>query len=341
MHPMPTLSLLMANYNHARFLPDAFASIRSQTRQPDEVIVLDDGSTDDSAAVIASAVQDMPAPVFLRNERNRGFHYAFKRLLQTARGDYVFSMAADDVIHPDFLEKSMALLAQYPEAGLCSTRSRLMDASGRCQDDAIRPAVSDTPVYMPPARVRQHLIRYGNWISGNTVIFRRDAIQAMGAVQEDLGSYMDIFISQVLALTWGACYIPEPLAAFRRMEGGYSYSMVADPLSSLRMMQTVKHLMTTAYRDLFPGEYVAEWEKQWRCNAAWVFVEVSHRKHLQAIRALLSSGAKRSTVFLAFYGTVKKVEHGLLMLYFFLRYRPRYYYRRLPHLLKAYLRLKL
>jgi hypothetical protein len=68
----PTVTVLLCNYNHAFYLPDSLGGICTQTRPPDEVIVLDDGSTDNSLEIIEQFVQRYPFIRILKNERNRG-----------------------------------------------------------------------------------------------------------------------------------------------------------------------------------------------------------------------------------------------------------------------------
>ena len=76
---LPTLSVVVTNYNHARYLPTALRCILGQSVQPLEVLVIDDGSTDNSIVVIEEIARREPLVNLLPNERNRGVAYTFNR----------------------------------------------------------------------------------------------------------------------------------------------------------------------------------------------------------------------------------------------------------------------
>ena len=115
----PTLSVITANYNHAHLIGEALDAILRQSLRPLELIVVDDGSTDNSVEVIERFARRDTTIRLVRNERNMGAQLTSNRGLQHASGAYMYFAAADDRILPGFFEKSIALLTQYPQAGLC------------------------------------------------------------------------------------------------------------------------------------------------------------------------------------------------------------------------------
>jgi glycosyltransferase involved in cell wall biosynthesis len=117
----PTLTVVMPNYNHSRYLPKSLDALANRERPPEELIVIDDGSTDDSWSIIQDFAARYPFIRALKNDQNRGAEFTVSRALDLATGDYVCGAAADDFVKPGFVEKSMALLARYPQAGLCCT----------------------------------------------------------------------------------------------------------------------------------------------------------------------------------------------------------------------------
>src|SRR5256884_7474545 len=118
---LPRLSVIIPNYNHARFLPNCLEAILRQSEQPFEIIVIDDASTDNSVEVIEAFTKRNPIIRFYRNEQNRGVVSGMNRGLELARGDYVYYAAADDQVLPGFFEKSLRLLNEHPQAALCCT----------------------------------------------------------------------------------------------------------------------------------------------------------------------------------------------------------------------------
>lgn len=101
----PYITIGIASYNYARFLPRAFAAICRQTFRDFEVLYCDDGSTDDSVAVIRSMMQEHPEmTIRLVEGKNGGVMANKNRILENARGEYVMLCDADDWMDDDCLE---------------------------------------------------------------------------------------------------------------------------------------------------------------------------------------------------------------------------------------------
>jgi glycosyltransferase involved in cell wall biosynthesis len=112
----PNLSVVLANYNHGGFLQECLEAILAQSRPADEILVVDDGSTDDSLDVLAVLAVKHPLIQVIRNQQNMGVPYSQERGLSLCSGQYLFFPAVDDRILPGMFEKSMAILEQHPEA---------------------------------------------------------------------------------------------------------------------------------------------------------------------------------------------------------------------------------
>lgn len=262
----PSLSVVMPNYNHGLYLREALAAIGSQSYPPVEILVVDDASTDDSVAVLEELRRDNPRIRFLRNEKNQGVNGTLRRGLENVAGDYVMCAGADDKILPGLFEKSMAVLSRNPQAAFCSSLSYLVGEDLRPIGDVYCPVVSKTPCYMPPEEVLQKLKIYGSWFLGNTTIYRRSALLESGGFLPELSSYSDGFMYLVLALKYGACFVPERLACWRRLPAGLSAQTGSVPAESLRIMERAGHLMRTRYRELFPEDFIRQWERDWFFN---------------------------------------------------------------------------
>ena len=115
----PTLSIVVPNYNHGHYLPACLDSILSQSWQPDELMVIDDCSTDNSVEIIEGYQKRYPQIRLHRNERNRGCLWNLNWGMEQATGDFIYFPGADDVLLPGLFEKSMKILAEHPEAGAC------------------------------------------------------------------------------------------------------------------------------------------------------------------------------------------------------------------------------
>ena len=107
---LPTLSVLVNNYNYARFIGEALEAILNQSYRPSEVIVVDDASIDNSVEIIQQFVKRDPIVHLIKNEKNMGIFYNLNKFFSIASGEYVYLAGSDDRILPGFFEKSMKLL---------------------------------------------------------------------------------------------------------------------------------------------------------------------------------------------------------------------------------------
>ncbi|NJL57441.1 glycosyltransferase family 2 protein [bacterium] len=144
-----TLSAILCNYNHSHFIREALQSILDQSCQPDEVVLVDDGSTDNSVQVIEEFINKNRCSTFrlFKNEQNQGLMSAGNRALELTSGDYIVGLAADDRWLPGYLENSMNVLTQYPQAALCcSDFMTFEDETGHSREHRLylsdRPAIS-------------------------------------------------------------------------------------------------------------------------------------------------------------------------------------------------------
>jgi glycosyltransferase involved in cell wall biosynthesis len=109
-------SVIINNYNYGRFVVEAVRSALVQTRQPHEVIVVDDGSTDDSLTILKSEFGQHPQ-VRIHSQPNRGQLAAIRQGVMLASGDWCFFLDADDIYLPRHLEEAARVLEANPEVG--------------------------------------------------------------------------------------------------------------------------------------------------------------------------------------------------------------------------------
>jgi glycosyltransferase involved in cell wall biosynthesis len=123
----PTVSVVIPTYNRADRLSDTVDSVLAQTLPPAEILIVDDGSKDDTAAVC----RRFPAPVRYLHRENGGSAAARNTGMRAARGDYIAFLDADDVWEPTKLEVQLALHAAHPEIGWSATNHYTTDRANR------------------------------------------------------------------------------------------------------------------------------------------------------------------------------------------------------------------
>ena len=128
---MPAVSVIVPNYNHARFLPQRLDSILAQTFKDYELIVLDDASTDDSREVLAHYAKQAPMRLVI-NEKNSGSPFIqWRRGAELAAGKYLWIAESDDYADPRLLEVLVSEMHRNLNVGLAYCRSSLVDERGQ------------------------------------------------------------------------------------------------------------------------------------------------------------------------------------------------------------------
>lgn len=131
--PLPKVSVVVPNYNYARYLRQRLDSVGSQTLPLYEIIVLDDASTDDSMVVLQHLRADLtPEPRIIANDVNSGS--VFRQWLkgaEAATGDFVWIAEADDLAKPDFLERLVPTMVADPGIVMGYCQSEQMDEAGK------------------------------------------------------------------------------------------------------------------------------------------------------------------------------------------------------------------
>ena len=129
---MARLSVVMCTYNGEPHLAAQLSSLAGQTRPPDELVVVDDGSTDATAAVLRAFADGAAFSVRLfENAENLGVNANFSKALELADGDVLLTCDQDDLWRPDKLERVERAFDESPEAGLVLHDATLIDDAGR------------------------------------------------------------------------------------------------------------------------------------------------------------------------------------------------------------------
>lgn len=123
----PTVSVIIPSYNHAKYIEAAIRSVLQQSLQDIELIIIDDGSKDDSRALLAS-ISDPRMQVWY--QENSGAHATINRGLKMARGKYLAILNSDDEYMPERLEAAVAELEHNPDIGFVSSWIELIDGEG-------------------------------------------------------------------------------------------------------------------------------------------------------------------------------------------------------------------
>jgi glycosyltransferase involved in cell wall biosynthesis len=213
------VSVVLATHDQARWLPETLASVRAQTYTDWELLLVDDGSTDATATIAAGAaaadarIRHLPGPHRERAAaRNRG--------LDAATGELVAFLDGDDLWHPEKLARQVAALDAAPDAGLCYTIARYVDADGR-------PLLIRRPPRPIAGDVFPSLVRANRMILASVVV-RRSALAVAGGFDEALTPLgcedWDLWLR--LARRAPAVVVDDELTYYRRHAGNTAWRQV-------------------------------------------------------------------------------------------------------------------
>jgi glycosyltransferase involved in cell wall biosynthesis len=210
----PVVSVVIPVFNGAPFVSHAVASIRGQSVKEVEIIVVDDGSTDGTQAVLAELErtqgirwyqQDHGGPA---RSRNRG--------IEAARGDFIALLDCDDVWLPDKLNAQLAIVRVNPKVGLVHTDYDVVDEHG-----AVLEHVSAR--YSPEPLVQAFV--GGHTALPSTLLIRKEVLQQVGALRPELyGSEDSDLTLRLYTITQFAC-IDRVLV--RKLQRGHGYRDMA------------------------------------------------------------------------------------------------------------------
>jgi glycosyltransferase involved in cell wall biosynthesis len=198
-HPMPRVSVVVPNYNYARYLQDRLETVTNQTLPLYELIVLDDRSTDDSQQVIQNFLKQCDVPWRLEvNATNSGSVFRqWRKGVELARGEYVWIAEADDTCKPQFLQRVLSRM-QETGAVLGFADSWQINENGKHLGDSYKSYVNEEA----PGAFNQSFVMEGREfltkhlgiknviLNVSGVVFRRDALlAALGRVGDELFEY--------------------------------------------------------------------------------------------------------------------------------------------------------
>jgi glycosyltransferase involved in cell wall biosynthesis len=261
------ISVVIPAYNAAHFLPRSLASVFAQTRPPDEVIVVDDGSTDSTARI----AEELGAKVIQRP--NGGIGAARNAGLRQASGEWIALLDADDSWAPEKLARQVALI--QPGVVFVYTGVTLFDDQG--------PRGAQAAVDPPAAK---RLLRTCNPILPSSVLVRRQAVLAAGGFREGARTCED-WGMWVRLLPFGSfAAVPEPLTNYYL----HPQSISASPK---RMLDGLRVILEPTLLDGYRGIERWIWRRRiWAeqlCSAALIARDNQLKGELgYAIRSLLA-----------------------------------------------------
>ena len=225
---MKKVSVIMPNYNHAPYLKERMESILAQDYPDFEVILLDDASTDESAAILQEYESHPRVKKLIVNQENSGNTFLqWERGLKEATGEYVWIAESDDVAEPTLLSRLVTAI-EKENAVLAFCHSRWIDSEGKTISRKRDPIWKRTWTMDGETFIRRYLLGYTHICNASAVVFRRSAALNvdMSQVAQFTASGDRLFWIR-MASQGRVAYIPQTLNNFRqhthKVSGGAEY----------------------------------------------------------------------------------------------------------------------
>lgn len=202
----PLVSVIIASYNHAPYIQASIESVLQQSYPNIELLVVDDGSRDDSVARI-EALQKVHGFDF-RVQANKGLSRTLNETIERARGSLIAPFGSDDVMLPQRIATQVAYMADKPEVGICAGAIQTIDADGR-------PGAKPRALPLRRLDFEDVFMDRKPGAPAPTLLFRREALERVGGFEPEV-RLEDLMIE--LKITHAGYFIDilgEPLALYR------------------------------------------------------------------------------------------------------------------------------
>ena len=287
MPDLPSVTVAVPNYNYAAYLRERLNSVFDQTHPIEDVIVLDDASTDESLKVIEEVAQERKRDLTLIiNEANSGS--VFKQwagAVEAARGEFIWIAEADDGADPQFLSQILALMKQDPaiQFGFCNSQS--VDGEGKPVYDSYKryfatlepDALRRNEIFDGLSFMAQFLSVKNVILNVSSVVWRREALaRALEVCEGDLQRFRmagdwRLYLEALAAPGARVAYVAAPLNVHRRHAASVTHSLKAQ--SHIEEVEAIHrwlqdHAATPRSVAAAQREYLAELKQQFGLAAA-------------------------------------------------------------------------
>jgi glycosyltransferase involved in cell wall biosynthesis len=205
---VPKVSVIIPTYNRAHLISETIKSVLDQTFQDFEIVVIDDGSTDNTREVVDS-FQD-PRIRYIYQD-NQGAVVARNNAILASKGEYISYLDSDDALMENALEKHVEVLDRHPEVAFSYGQVYNVDENGRIIN-LYKPPYKHSYVREGKEEIRDLI--FGNYISAETI--RRSCLDEAGGFDTAFIVAEDRELWVRLAKRWSVAYIAEPLIKYRR-----------------------------------------------------------------------------------------------------------------------------
>lgn len=231
---MPKVSVLIPTYNYGRFVGQAVRSVLEQSYPNIEIIVIDDGSTDNTREIL----RPWQPSICYYYKTNGGTASALNFGIMKASGKYICWLSSDDIFLPDKVAKQVMQMEANPELGFSYTSFMFIDAQGNKERDIHSP-------FYPDGQEMVEKLMEGCFINGSSVIIRASALETVGLFDEEMGPAHDYDLWFRLLRQYPCGFLDEILIGYRWHDS--NGSLFVRPNSELPVLKRAKWLFSEQF----------------------------------------------------------------------------------------------
>ena len=261
---MPQISVIVPNYNHAKYLKQRIDSILAQTYQDFELIILDDCSTDDSREVIELYRNNPKVSHVVYNTENSGSTFMqWEKGIKLAQGEYIWIAESDDWAEASFLEIMLNEIQKNEDTSLAYSIPKYTSEDGTLWKWQ-QPVSESTKTFAGIDFISKELIYNSAVHNASTAIFRKSAYENIESKQyQSMKLCGDWFFYVLLAEQGNVLEVSRHLSYFRRHEKSVASTAEKNGLSLLEGIDVLNYICDNHNEYLNKWKYSLAWAKQW------------------------------------------------------------------------------
>jgi glycosyltransferase involved in cell wall biosynthesis len=224
--------------NGERYIAQAIGSISTQTYRDFELIVVDDGSTDGTAACVGTFRDKLPLLHYVKHPQNQGIARSVNDGLRHSAGELIAFLDHDDLWLPDFLETQVKYLDSHPDVAMVHSDYQYIDGGGHLVCESV--ARWDGRE-RPSGHIFPQLFRH-SFICGNSVLIRKPCLDRFGGFDERF-HFGDYYLWMRMARQYKIDYVPRPLTQYRQHTSQSTRNLPPTKVAENLMLQATRTIL--------------------------------------------------------------------------------------------------
>lgn len=276
----PTIAVVIPNRNDSKYLRKCLDSVLNQRIPHDEIIVVDDQSTDNSLEVIQEKLTAVPAVKIIENSICMGSMGAANEGLKHVTSDYVMFLSANDYLESGIFERAKSCIATAGYPGVWSAMVWVTDEAGHNLRLYPTPVVAFRDAFFPPKKCVRLAMTTGHWFTGTTLIYHRETLQEIGGFDRDYEGLADLMAALTIASIKGASFSPEPFGVMRQHDGGLMWRTLTNLPRLDIILEKMEHVGPKLSPVLFSHKFCELFQRRIRFTAIRAFPTNNWQAHV-------------------------------------------------------------